>query len=71
MQNTRMTGPKRASLEARPVELEERIAALARLRKAADSLDPTVLGSAMTRSHRHTRAALVGRRFPVVRGDVL
>jgi transcription elongation GreA/GreB family factor len=58
MQTTKMTGPMRASLEARLLDLDGRIAALARQREADDSLDATALHLQLSRERNQIADAL-------------
>jgi transcription elongation GreA/GreB family factor len=58
MQSTKMTGPMRASLGARLVDLDGRIAVLARHRQADDSLDATALHLQLSRERNQIADAL-------------
>jgi transcription elongation GreA/GreB family factor len=58
MLTTKMTGPMRASLEARLLDLDGRIAAVARQREADDSLDVTALHRQLFRERNQIADAL-------------
>lgn len=60
MHLTKMTAPMRRSLEARLLELEERVVALERQREADDSLDATALHRELSRERNQLADALVG-----------
>jgi hypothetical protein len=60
MHITKMTGPMRRSLEARLVDLEERVLALERQREADDSLDTTALHRELSRERNQLTDALAG-----------
>jgi transcription elongation GreA/GreB family factor len=60
MHITKMTGPMRRSLEARLVELEERLLALERQREADDSLDTSALHRELSRERNQLADALAG-----------
>jgi transcription elongation GreA/GreB family factor len=60
MHITKLTGPMRRSLEARLLELEERVVALERQREADDSLDATALHRELSRERNQLADALAG-----------
>jgi transcription elongation factor GreA len=60
MHVTKMTSPMRRSLEARLVDLEERVLALERQREADDSLDTTALFRELSRERNQLADALAG-----------